>query len=382
MKNFCKLYIKLLVLIAATFAPAGAGQAQEAATAPVKQGQREMAVTIDDLPGVFANRLDQQQALMTNLLRSLTANKVPAIGFVNENKLYQRGLLDEQRVALLQAWLDAGQALGNHTFAHTAADAASLAAYQQEVIRGETVLKKLLQPKGQKLQYFRHPELKTGSTAAYSLGLEQFLTTRGYVVAPVTIDNQDFMFAAIYSNAKARGDQATMKQVAAAYISYMEEVCKFFEELSVETLGYEVKQTLLLHATELNAEHFDDLAAMLRRRGYSFVPLEQALTDAAYKLPVGQTSRGLSWLHRWRIAKGLPQRMEPREPAVIRQLYQRRTSAAGSHVPTLKLPPDSLTAAFSSPAEHMPDSPLRVGTDRLAHDLFGLVAHESLDPFF
>ena len=90
-----------------------------------------------------------------------------------------------------------------------------------------------------------------------------------------------------------------------------------FERLSRDFLGYEVKQTLLLHANALNADHFGRLAAMLRARGYRFISLSEALIDPAYALPEAQSPRGLSWLHRWMLAKGLPVREEPREPAWI-----------------------------------------------------------------
>jgi hypothetical protein len=89
----------------------------------------------------------------------------------------------------------------------------------------------------------------------------------------------------------------------------------------------------------LNAEHLDELIAMVRGRGYRFVTLEQALSDDAYKLPTAQTPRGLSWLHRWRLSKGLPLRMEPREPASIQRLYRHGWSADRGHAPAVTSPP-------------------------------------------
>jgi hypothetical protein len=59
---------------------------------------------------------------------------------------------------------------------------------------------------------------------------------------------------------------------------------------------------------------------MLKRRGYKFITLEQALQDEAYRLPEAQATRGLSWLHRWMLAKGLPMEPEPAEPEFILQL--------------------------------------------------------------
>ena len=79
---------------------------------------------------------------------------------------------------------------------------------------------------------------------------------------------------------------------------------------------------LLLHANELNADYFDDLVRMMRNRGYAFITLEEALKDKAYGLADAQTTRGLSWIHRWMIAKGQPMRPEPGEPEFITALFR------------------------------------------------------------
>lgn len=285
---------------------------------------RAIAVTFDDLPSAYGNDdLKRMSEVTKTLLQKIKANNVPAIGFVNESKLHGRGELNA-RTALLRMWLDAGLELGNHTFSHINIDNVPLGAYEKDVIRGETVIRKLLAEKGMKLRYFRHPQLHTGPTLEYKKELERFLAARGYTIAPVTIDNNDFMFGALYGDAKASGDRETMKRVADAYVAYMENVFDFFEKLSVESLGYEVKQTLLLHASDLNADHFDDLVLMMKRRGYTFISLEDALKDRAYGLPDAQAMKGLSWIHRWRLAKGLPLEMEPSEPEFITRLFSAR----------------------------------------------------------
>lgn len=282
--------------------------------------QRAVAVTFDDLPATHGG-YETMSGTTKRLLESITLNKVPAIGFVNEQKLYQPGEMD-RRTQLLQMWLAAGLELGNHTFSHVYIDQVPISKYQEEVIRGETITRMLLNQRGQKLRYFRHTQLRTGPTPAYKAALDSFLAERGYTIAPVTIDNQDFMFADIYSRAKARGDRDTMKRVGAAYVPYMEQIFEFFEKLSRDFLGYEVKQVLLLHANELNADYFDDLVRMMRKRGYAFITLEEALRDKAYSLPDAQTTRGLSWIHRWMIAKGQPMRPEPGEPEFITELFR------------------------------------------------------------
>ena len=91
---------------------------------------------------------------MTNitqrLLKTITDNKIPAVGFVNERKLFVRGETD-RRIAFLQMWLDAGMELGNHTFSHILIDRNTLDAYKEDVIRGETVIGMLLRERGLKL---------------------------------------------------------------------------------------------------------------------------------------------------------------------------------------------------------------------------------------
>ncbi|MBK9172878.1 MAG: polysaccharide deacetylase family protein [Chloracidobacterium sp.] len=288
------------------------------AAAAAQPANRSVAVTFDDLPATHGG-LAEYEYVTENLLSKLKAARVPAIGFVNERKLFVVGEID-RRTALLKRWLDDGHELGNHSFSHIQIDRASFEQYAEDVVRGETVTRMLLDAKGKKLRYYRHTQLRTGPTEEYRKQLNDFLSRRGYITAPVTVDNNDYVYAMAYANAKQRGDMQSAEKIVASYIEYMDKVFDHFEKISVELLGYEVKQTLLLHANELNADHFDKLAAMIRKRGYSFITLDEALADPAYKLPEAISSRGLSWIHRWTIAKGKPMREEPLEPGWLAPL--------------------------------------------------------------
>lgn len=297
--------------------------AQEGATN--KTAHREVAVTFDDLP-LQGSSLDTNalQDMTARLLQSAKANNVPLFGDVNERKLYSGGKPDSEQVAILKMWLDAGAELGNHTYSHLSLKSHPLAEVEQDLIRGETITKRLLSERGRKLRYFRHPELQTGPDLETKKAFEKFLAVRGYTIAPVTIDNMDFIFAVVYARAKHQGDSQLMKRVIDEYIPYMERMFEFFEKLSLEVVGYEVKQVLLLHANELNADHFDDLVSMMKRRGYTFISLEQALQDKAYHLTDAQSSNGISWIHRWALAKGMEMKQEPREPEWLTTLFQSR----------------------------------------------------------
>ena len=85
----------------------------------------------------------------------------------------------------------------------------------------------------------------------------------------------------------------------------------------MEVVGREFPQILLIHANQLNADLMPDLLAMFRRRGYTFVSLEQALADPAYRLEDGYAGRnGFSWIHRWSRTKGMKPKGEPDPPVV------------------------------------------------------------------
>ena len=268
--------------------------------------KRTISVTIDDLPVVNTRSdIETRRDITKRLLGHVKKAKVPAVGFVNENKLYKGEERDPQQIGLLQMWLDAGLELGNHTFSHRSADALTIEEYTKDILRGEVITKELLAGKGMKMRYFRHPFLQTGSDITKKTAIYKFLADNNYTVAPISFDNADYIFARAYDNARDKGDADLMKRVGAAYVPYMESKLDYWERQSVKTLGREMSQTLLIHANSINAEYFDDLALMLEKRGYKFVTLEESLKDEAYRLPDNFTRRvGISWLHRWTLDKG------------------------------------------------------------------------------
>jgi len=282
---------------------------------------RAISVTFDDLPGTHG---DTEQFIYVNkkLLTTLYSEDIPAIGFVNESKLYRQGKPDTQLVSLLSDWLDVGLELGNHTYSHVFINQTPLEAYKEEIRKGELIIRPLIEKEGESLRYFRHTQLRTGPTEEYRQNLNRFLKEEGYTVAPVTIDNDEYIYAFCYNKAHEQEDQAKKEWIRKDYLRYMEGIFAYYEHLSKEFLGYEPKQILLLHANLLNADTLPQLVQMLRSRNYSFVSLENALADDAYDLPVVQSDRGLSWIHRWMIAKDLNPPEQPEVSQRIGKLFE------------------------------------------------------------
>jgi peptidoglycan/xylan/chitin deacetylase (PgdA/CDA1 family) len=275
---------------------------------------RQVAITVDDLPSNTHGSAAQLLTMTSKLLSVLREQKVPAVGFVNEKKLYVTGEVD-QRIKALQMWTDQGFELGNHTFAHTSLNQADLKAWEEDVIRGETVTSMMLAQRNMKMRYFRHPYLDTGRDLSVRRQAEQFLVERGYRIAPVTLDSWDWMYAGVYQDALNRNDTALQQQLAQSFLSYSDSVFAYSEQLSVKLMGYEPKQILLLHASQFEADHIGELLDLMRKRGYRFIPLADALSDPAYSLPdtyVGE--EGTGWLDHWAITQGRPALGQPLFP--------------------------------------------------------------------
>lgn len=308
---------------------AGLGWSREQAPSAAPPPAREIAITFDDLPAVSVAKGDPASlAVFTDrLLLNFTANEVPVVGFVNEGKLTLPGEgLEDQgaRVGLLRKWIGKGFELGNHTYSHRSLNEVPIEEFEADVVRGEPATAALLASRGLKLRYFRHPFLQVGLDLDKRHAFEAWLAGRGYTVAPVTIDNDDYIFAAVYANALRAGDLETARKTADAYLTYMEAVFGFAEGLAQNLFGRPIRQVLLLHANELNADHSGQLFERLRRRNYAFVPLARALEDPAYGSADAYVGRwGISWLHHWEQAMGRHRTGAPDPPAWITEDYEK-----------------------------------------------------------
>ncbi len=277
---------------------------------PATHPDRQVAVTIDDLPSGMADKLPGSQivAMTAKLLGTLRDQRVPVVGFVNEKKLYKPGEVDD-RIKALSMWLDYGFELGNHTFSHMSLNQAGLKAWEDDTIQGESVIRMLLAQHHMKLRYFRHPYLDTGRDLLTRRQAEAFLAERGYRIAPVTLDGWDWAFAGLYEDAKQRNDTDLQQKIVKDYLAYHDAVFTYSEQESVKVVGYEPRQVLLLHASNLEADHIGELLDLLRKHGYRFITLKDALEDSAYSLPdtyVGE--EGTGWLDHWAISQGkIPQ---------------------------------------------------------------------------
>ncbi len=324
----------LLLLAGVAFLP----QARLATAQSQLQSQngtpsRSIALTFDDIPMTvvgndhIAGPLKETRRIDANLLRVLKAHHATAIGFVNEVKLNVQGERDA-RAAILEDWLNAGMLLGNHGYSHVQFSDTTLAGYEEEFIRGDTITVTLLKEHHLPQRYFRHPYLDTGDTAEKKNGFDSYIAAHGYRIAPVTIQNEDWMFNAPYAEAEARHDVAALARVRSTYLAHTTDAFAYAEKLSESSFHRDIPQVMLMHADLLNSENLDAVLTLMEQRGYRFVSLDEAMSDPAYNTPdqyVG--NEGSSWLDRWQLALGLPMKPSaPQPPDWVQKDYDRITA--------------------------------------------------------
>lgn len=266
--------------------------------------QQEVAITIDDLP--CSNCVDDPTILSTNkkILDILLRYGIESVGFVNEGKCYRNEKPDSSLTRVLEDWLKSGQELGNHTYSHINIGNVSVEEYEADLLKGEVLMRPMISKYNQRLKYFRHTQLRTGPTKEYKEQLEAVLTKHGYITAPVTIDNDEYIYAYCYTQAKRKGDTTLMRMVAYDYLDYMRSIIKHMEKVSNDFLGEKIPHILLIHANELNADYLDDLLEVFIERSYTFISLDKALEHPVYKRKAAQSNFGFSWLYRWQLADG------------------------------------------------------------------------------
>jgi peptidoglycan-N-acetylglucosamine deacetylase len=291
--------------------------------------QRTVVVTVDDLPGALPGNdfalgdLKTLQKINRGIPAILKAHHAWSVGFVNERKLQVWGERDA-RAELLQMWLDAGLTLGNHTYEHTDFNAATLQKFEDETIRGEVVTRVLMKAAGQTEKYFRHPYLKTGATVQDKTAFEQFLKDRNYIIAPVTLDDGDYVFNDVLANAAEKKDKKLEAKAREAYLEYVDASFDYAEKESQTDFNRQIPQTFLIHDNQINLECLDALLTKLEKRGYKFISLDEALADPAYATPDLYVGDGISWLDKWKVALNMKIELEkgPEPPDWAEKIFE------------------------------------------------------------
>ena len=223
---------------------------------------REVAITIDDLPFVGSAKNFHLDLILT----SIKTNEVPATGFVIA------GQVEPKNWEMLQKFRAAGLGLGNHTFSHVNLNKTNSDAYIQEIAEADRILKPVLT----KPKYFRYPYMAMSDGPKKSKVLE-FLASKHYKIAPITIDSRDFTFNQLLMAVPENERRGFLNVLKPCYLNFIWQQTLKAQEQNRLAHKPNQAQILLIHANLLNAYSLDDIINLYKQNGYNFVSLKDAL---------------------------------------------------------------------------------------------------------
>src|SRR5690606_8971677 len=103
----------------------------------------------------------------------------------------------------------------------------------------------------------------------------------------------------------------------------------FFEKFSTEKYGRSVNQIYLCHDNLINTDFLEPLINQLKKKKYSFISLDEALTDSVYKQEDTYYKKwGISWFYRWIKTQDERTKYMKSEPSTteIEKLYNKISS--------------------------------------------------------
>jgi beta-lactamase regulating signal transducer with metallopeptidase domain/peptidoglycan/xylan/chitin deacetylase (PgdA/CDA1 family) len=318
-------FVLILVVLAVVFSfnPSSFVNAQ------TRAGSRKVAIGFVSIPPLDRsdNPPKDSDATARLMIAKLTQYKIPAIGFVNGSSISDGEKTYPVRANIVRLWRDAGFEIGIGGYNHLSFFKTDYDEYVANTEKNQRIVKPILVEKNLPLRYYSYPYLNTGKSNDEHLHFEDWLDDHSLRSMKYTIDNNEWMYSYAYDLARNDNDVNTMKEIRVAFIDYMTQMFEHYETYSSQMFGRDIAQTMVLTPSRLVTDSADDLFGMIRNRGYSFVPIDEAQADEAYKTEehfVGNS--GISWFERWTMAKGKPLLEEPKVNDLIRRMWNRTKS--------------------------------------------------------
>jgi peptidoglycan/xylan/chitin deacetylase (PgdA/CDA1 family) len=238
---------------------------------------QKVAITFDDLPlnGELPPGVTRADTAK-NVLAILKQRRVPLVyGFINSKRL--EGNADGAEA--LKLWA-AAEPVGNHTYSHMDLEQNTAEAFEREIEENEPVLE-LLQAKDN-WHWLRYPYLHEGDTVEKRRAIRAYLKARGYRIAQVTLDWEDYLWNFAYARCAAKNDTKSIEWLRSSYLNTASEFLDLGREQAKLIYGHDINYVLLLHLGAFSSAILPEALDLLKKKGFKLVTLEEAESDAAY----------------------------------------------------------------------------------------------------
>ncbi|HEX4005712.1 MAG TPA: polysaccharide deacetylase family protein [Acidobacteriaceae bacterium] len=242
-------------------------------------GAQQVAITFDDLPAHSVLPPGETRIEVANqVIRALhRAHVPPTYGFVNGIRVQEQ----PDTIGVLGAWRAAGNPLGNHTWTHMNLNQNSLGAFEEDVTHNEQLLQ--VQMDGGDWHWLRFPYLAEGDTPEKQMGVRAFLAQHGYKIAGVTMSFGDYEWNEPYARCSEKHDGKGIVYLERSYLKAAADDIAYRRAMAKTLFGHDIPYVLLMHIGAFDARMLPRLLEQYKRRGFSFISLNDAERDPFYK---------------------------------------------------------------------------------------------------
>ena len=257
--------------------------------------QKQIAITIDDPTTTETLKMNWQEK-DSLILNTLDKHNIKAALFVcgmrvdNPNGKY-----------LLNNWDSGNHLICNHSYSHRYFNSKSMSSdnFIADFAKGDSLIRTFKNY----TRLFRFPYLKEGNTAAKRDSMRAVLKNEGYQNGYVTIDASDWYIDEQISLALKNNIKTDLTPYREYYIKHILDRAEYYDSLAQLVFKREIKHTLLIHHSLLNALFLDDLLSALRTNGWDLIDAKKAYEDQIFLLQPDIVPCGESFV--WQSAKKL-----------------------------------------------------------------------------
>jgi peptidoglycan/xylan/chitin deacetylase (PgdA/CDA1 family) len=200
----------------------------------------------------------------------------PVYGFINAKKLEANADAAEA----LKLWA-AQEPVGNHTYSHMDLETNPVEAFEREIEENEPALELLAGTVN--WRWLRYPYLHEGDTLEKRRAVRIYLKARGYDIAQVSLDWEDYLWNTAYARCVMKNDTKAIAWLRSSYLSTASEFLDLGREQAKLIYGHDINHVLLMHLGAFSSTILPDALDLLKKKGFKLVTLEEAQSDEAYQ---------------------------------------------------------------------------------------------------
>lgn len=245
----------------------------------------KLAITVDDIPnhGTLPKGITRLE-IAKKYVEILKKHKVPGVyAFVNKGRADDT----EESEKAIKVWQEAGYILGNHTWDHPSLNKNPADLFIKAIDRNDEYLKTVSGKDDWK--YFRYPYLHEGDTLEKRNAVRKHLKEKGYTIAQVTVDFNDWAWNNPYARCLDKNDKKSIEWLKESYLKNATANMLHSDEVTKKVFGKPIAHILLMHVGALDIQVLDQMLTDYEKHGVEFISLAEAVKDPVYAMDPGVT---------------------------------------------------------------------------------------------